>query len=62
MHGVTKNIETAAIIKVSSSHLETNSSFSIVLSDFNIRIPSVVKDKVSRNIKINVDCKLDPLL
>ncbi|MFL5787884.1 MAG: YceI family protein [Flavisolibacter sp.] len=61
MHGVTKNIETTGIIRVTGSRLETNSTFTILLSDFNIRIPSVVKDKVSRNIKINVDCKMEPL-
>ncbi len=61
IHGVTKEIETTGTIKVDNGKLETNSTFTILLSDYNIKIPSVVKDKVSNNVKIVVDCKLEPL-
>ncbi|HEU4471687.1 MAG TPA: YceI family protein [Flavisolibacter sp.] len=61
IHGVTKDIETTGIIKVSGGKVETNAVFNILLSDYNIKIPAVVKDKLSNTIKITVDCKLDPL-
>jgi hypothetical protein len=37
------------------------SKFNILLSDFNIEIPSLVKDKVASEAKITVDINYDPL-
>ncbi|HEU0065478.1 MAG TPA: YceI family protein [Flavisolibacter sp.] len=61
LHGVTHNIETNGTIKVAADNLETNASFDITLSDYNIKIQSMVKNRISKTIKINVDCKLEPL-
>src|SRR5437868_2115882 len=61
MHGVTRDIETTGIIKTDGTQLETYATFTITLSDFNIKIQSIVKNKVARTIKITVDCKLEPL-
>lgn len=61
MHGVTKDIEAPATIKVNNGKLEATSSFNIRLSEYKISIPSIVKDKVSNNVKVEVDTKLDPL-
>ena len=61
IHGVTKDVEAPGTIKVNGDKIDATSSFSIQLSDYNISIPSVVKDKISNNIKITVDTKLEPL-
>lgn len=61
LHGVTKDIETEGQVKVGDGKVETSSVFNILLSDFNVKIPAIVKDKISNNIRISVDCKLDPL-
>ena len=61
IHGVTKEVETTGTIKAEGSKLDIASSFNILLSDFEIKIPAVVKDKVSNTINITVDCKLEPL-
>jgi len=61
LHGITKDVETTGTIKVDEDGLKTASTFNIKLSDYKISIPSIVKDKVSNNVKIVVDCKLDPL-
>ena len=61
IHGVTKDVESSGTIKVEDGKLDSKSSFNILLSDYDIKIPSVVKDKISNNIKISVDCKLEPL-
>ena len=61
LHGVTRIVETNGTIKVDGDHLEANSSFDITLSDYNIKLQSVVKNRISKTIKINVDCKLEPL-
>ena len=61
IHGVTQNVQTTGTLTVSGGKIGAVSSFNIKLSDYKIKIPSVVKDKVSNTIKITVDCKLEPL-
>lgn len=61
IHGVTKDVEAPGTIKVESDKLEGKSTFTIKLSDYNISIPSVVKDKISNTIKISVETKLEPI-
>jgi hypothetical protein len=61
MHGVTKNVQTTGTLKIDGGKIDAISTFNIKLSDYQIKIPAVVKDKVSNNIKITVDCKLEPL-
>jgi polyisoprenoid-binding protein YceI len=61
IHGVTRDIVTTGTVTVDGTNLLATSSFNIKLSDYNIKIPSVVKDKLSNNIKITVDTRLEPL-
>ena len=61
IHGVTKDIETFATLKVDDGEIEGNSSFSIKLSDYNVKIPRLMKDNISNNVKITVKTKLQPL-
>ncbi|MBD0332648.1 MAG: YceI family protein [Chitinophagaceae bacterium] len=61
IHGQTRDIETSGNIKVDGDKLEAHSRFNILLSDYNIKIPKVVKDNISKDVKIIVDCKLEPL-
>jgi hypothetical protein len=61
IHGVTKDVESTGTVKVDGGKLDVNSIFNVLISDYNIKIPAVVKDKVSNTIKVVVDCKLEPL-
>jgi polyisoprenoid-binding protein YceI len=61
IHGVTRDVLATGTITVDGTNLMATSSFNIRLSDYNIKVPSVVKDKLSNNIKITVDTKLEPL-
>lgn len=61
LHGVTRDVETTGTIKVDGDNLNATSEFTLQLSDYNIKIPSVVKDKVSNSIKVSVDTKLEKL-
>src|SRR4051812_371995 len=61
IHGVTKEVQSAGTIKVAEDGLTAASSFIIQVADYNIKIPSLVKDKVAKTVKITVDTKLIPL-
>ncbi|HRH65098.1 MAG TPA: YceI family protein [Bacteroidia bacterium] len=62
MHGVTKEVTADGKLVVKAGNIVSGvSNFSILLSDFNVGIPSLVKDKVSPEAKITVDISYDPL-
>jgi hypothetical protein len=37
------------------------SAFSVLLADYGIEIPGAVKDKISKDVKINLNCALDAM-
>jgi len=52
MHGKSKDISTVAKIKKTANGVEIEINFSVNANDFDIEIPSVVKNKVSNKINI----------
>ncbi len=61
IHGETREVETKGTIVVKQDKLLTVAEFIILLSDYKIEIPRLVKDNISNNVKITVDCSLEPL-
>lgn len=57
IHGVKKEIETPGVFKVSGEGVSSTATFTILLEDFQISIPSLVKDKISKTVKISVNCR-----
>ena len=55
LHGVTKPVSSTVNFTVSKGIVSAKTDFAILLSDFAISIPSLVKDKISQNIKITVN-------
>ncbi len=55
VHGVTKTVSAPGTITVSADSVHAKSNFTIALKDYNITIPSVVKDKISETVQIHVD-------
>ncbi|MBM3431408.1 MAG: YceI family protein [Bacteroidetes bacterium] len=61
LHGVEKEVESAGTIIVAKGKVTAKANFNVLLSDYNIKVPSVVADKVSNTAKIAVNCGLEPL-
>lgn len=55
LHGATKKIDTEVIMDKKADVLHVTGKFIVTPQDFNIEIPSLVKDKIARNIEINID-------
>jgi polyisoprenoid-binding protein YceI len=55
MHGVTKPVEVPATITVKGGKIDFKAEFKILCADYKIAIPSVVADKVAKEVKISVD-------
>jgi hypothetical protein len=54
LHGVTKPIETTAELDVKKDHVTGSSTFKLKPEDFNISIPSIVRDKISSEMSVKV--------
>ncbi|MDX1350757.1 MAG: YceI family protein [Putridiphycobacter sp.] len=62
IHGVTKDITTTGTLqKTSSGNIIAKASFIINLDDYNIAIPSAVKNKVSNKIEIKVNLEYEKM-
>jgi polyisoprenoid-binding protein YceI len=61
IHGVTKNIKSTGTILVKGGTITTAANFKVTVKEYNISIPGLVADKVSKEPSIMVNCKLNPL-
>lgn len=61
LHGITREIQVPGTLQVTGGKLLGTATFALQLSDYNIAIPALVKDKVSNTITISVNLELQPL-
>ncbi len=54
-HGVSKPVEGPATIERKGNQLIGHCTFKIIPEDFNVQIPSLVRDKIERTLKVDVD-------
>lgn len=60
IHGVTKPVNTKGKFIVNGGKVTGTSEFNVLIADYNISVPSINKDNVSKSIKITVNVALDP--
>ena len=61
MHGVTKEIKGQGNIRVQGGRIIASSDLELPLSDYEVSIPSVVADKISKTAKVRVEVALAEL-
>jgi hypothetical protein len=61
IHGITKDVEAPGKITVKGGKVQAHSVFNVLLADYNITIPKMYRDNISKTIKVTVDCSLEPL-
>lgn len=62
MHGVTKPVEANGNLTVKGGAItNAKAAFKVSMSDFNISIPSAVRDKIAKEAKIDINCALQSL-
>ncbi|MBC7850560.1 MAG: YceI family protein [Chitinophagaceae bacterium] len=61
IHGESRDIQSQGTVKVTGGKVTASTIFNILLADYKISIPALVKDKVSNNVRITVNCPLEPL-
>ncbi len=61
IHGVTKPLETSATIKSDGIKIGVTTEFNLTVADYNISIPSVVKDNIAKVVKVTIKADLEEL-
>lgn len=61
IHDITKKITANGTIEVVTGGLNANSKFEIVPEDFNITIPSVVRNKINKSFEVAITMKYTPV-
>lgn len=61
MHGVTKAIETDGEIIVKGKSITAKATFKVAVADYKIEIPKVVREKIAKEVEIDVNLKLAEL-
>ncbi len=60
IHGVTKEVEAPATIEVKNNTLTGKTQFKVKPEDYNISIPSLVREKIAKEITIDVVTNCTP--
>jgi hypothetical protein len=61
IHGVTNDAQADGTLEVKNGKVLGKSMFPVVLSDYNIEVPSVVKDNIAKKIDVTVDVVYEPV-
>lgn len=61
IHGETNPVSAVGKLTKTEEGYDTEASFTVLLSDYKVEIPSVVKDNISNEIKIDVAISYKPL-
>jgi len=58
IHGTKKEIEVNGSLKKNNKNITIDSDFELIISDFEIKIPKLVRDKISKKVKVEVNINL----
>ncbi len=61
IHGETKEVNSKATISVAGGAISSFAEFTIALDDYKINIPSLVKDKIAKNVRISVNANYEKM-
>ena len=59
VHGVTKEVETDGVLEVKGDQIIGKAKFPVTVADYDIEIPSLVKDNIAKVVDVNVDITYD---
>lgn len=60
IHGVSKEIEVNALMKKAGEQVLAKSTFQVEVADYEIKIPSTVRENIAKTIEITIDAEYEP--
>ncbi|MBO9619204.1 MAG: YceI family protein [Niabella sp.] len=61
IHGVKKQVTANGTLQVSGTSVQALAKFPVIINDYNIAIPGIVRDKISQTAVVTVNCTYTPL-
>lgn len=61
LHGVTKELSTSATFTIIGEQVSATSQFQVLVEDYNIKIPKLVKDNIAKEVSISIAANYQPL-
>ena len=61
IRNITKPIETRADFTIKNGQVSATASFDVKVADYDISIPSIVKDKIAKQVEVRVDVNLSKM-
>jgi polyisoprenoid-binding protein YceI len=61
LHGITKDIDVPGTIVLSNGKLIMKSNFPVKLSDYNIKIPTIVWQNIAEQVEVRIDFTYKPV-
>jgi hypothetical protein len=58
LHGVTRPFSTTGKVMIKGGKMTASSSFEILVADYNIEIPKVVRDNIAEKVKVTIQADL----
>lgn len=55
IHGVTKKVKTKVYLSLNAGKVTVSTSFSVNLAEYKVEIPNLVKDKIAKEAKLNIN-------
>jgi polyisoprenoid-binding protein YceI len=60
MHGVTNKVQAIGTVIIKNGKIRCTANFKTKLTDYDIKVPSIVTAKVAEEVDIAVDCSYEP--
>jgi hypothetical protein len=61
IHGVTNEVEAPGTLEVKGDQLMVKSAFNVEVADYDIKIPSTVRENIAKTIEIEVEAEYDKI-
>jgi len=61
IHGITKNVTEKGTFEIKDGKIIGTSKFNVTLSDYGVKIPSVVSKNIAQTVLVNVNVSLEPV-
>ena len=61
IHGITKPFSTQGKLVIKDGMISIFSTYTIVIADYEIEVPKVVRDNISKTVKVTVSADLQPM-
>lgn len=59
IHGVSKEVELVAQLKLEKNQIHAKSKFQVEVADYEIKIPSTVSDNIAKTIEVTIDAEYE---